>query len=86
MLPSERCASACSPSLPPPTHWVATRRRSSSPTARMSPRSGRPGERFPSLASVLPRAAIAVDGEIGAADRPLAGATEVAILPPVSGG
>ncbi|MGE0639656.1 MAG: MoaD/ThiS family protein [Thermoanaerobaculia bacterium] len=43
-------------------------------------------ERFPSLAGVLPRAAIAVDGEIGAAGRPLAGATEVAILPPVSGG
>jgi molybdopterin converting factor small subunit len=42
--------------------------------------------RFPALAPLLPRLAIAVDGEVAGDDRVLAGDAEVALLPPVSGG
>jgi molybdopterin synthase sulfur carrier subunit len=41
------------------------------------------GERF---ATVARAGSIVVDGERASVDRPLAGAEEVAILPPVSGG
>jgi molybdopterin converting factor small subunit len=40
----------------------------------------------PALAALLPRLAIAVDGELARADRVLADGCEVALLPPVSGG
>lgn len=40
----------------------------------------------PALLPLLPRLAIAVDGEIAGDDRPLADGLEVALLPPVSGG
>lgn len=40
----------------------------------------------PALAALLPRLAIAVDGEIAGDERPLGEASEVALLPPVSGG
>ncbi|HLF55388.1 MAG TPA: MoaD/ThiS family protein, partial [Thermoanaerobaculia bacterium] len=40
----------------------------------------------PELARDLPRLAFAVDGELGRDDRPLAEGSEVALLPPVSGG
>ncbi|MEM7048492.1 MAG: MoaD/ThiS family protein [Acidobacteriota bacterium] len=41
---------------------------------------------YPSLAKIFPRLALAVDGELAAADRPLRPGCEVALLPPVSGG
>ena len=40
----------------------------------------------PALADQLPRLAIAVDGELAKPDRALAEGSEVALLPPVSGG
>jgi molybdopterin converting factor small subunit len=43
-------------------------------------------QRVPALADLLPRLAIAVDGELARADRVLAEDCEVALLPPVSGG
>jgi molybdopterin synthase catalytic subunit len=43
-------------------------------------------ERFPALAALGPRLAIAVDGELGRDDTPLRAGAEVALLPPVSGG
>ena len=42
--------------------------------------------RHAGLAALLPRLAIAVDGEIVAADRELTPGAEIALLPPVSGG
>jgi len=42
--------------------------------------------RYPSLAGLMPRLAVAVDGEIVAFDRELTEGAEVALLPPVSGG
>lgn len=44
------------------------------------------GEQFPALASLLPRSAIAADRDFAADDRVLAPGTEVALIPPVSGG
>ncbi len=41
---------------------------------------------IPALAALLPRLAIAVDGEIVAGDRELTAGAEIALLPPVSGG
>ncbi len=43
-------------------------------------------ERFPELAPLWPRLAIAVDGDLTGADAPLHDGAEVALLPPVSGG
>lgn len=43
-------------------------------------------ERFPELARHWPRLAVAVDGELAAADAELPSGAEVALLPPVSGG
>ncbi len=40
----------------------------------------------PALAPLLARSAIALDNDFAGDDRPLAGATEIALLPPVSGG
>lgn len=40
----------------------------------------------PALATLLPRLAIAVDGDLAKPDRTLADGCEVALLPPVSGG
>ncbi len=40
----------------------------------------------PALAPLLPRLALAVDGELARPDRPLDDGCEVALLPPVSGG
>jgi MoaE-MoaD fusion protein len=40
----------------------------------------------PRLAELLPRVNVAVDLEVARPDRPLAGAREVAVLPPVAGG
>lgn len=40
----------------------------------------------PALADLLPRVNVAVDLEVAPPTRPLAGATEVAVLPPVAGG
>ena len=42
--------------------------------------------RHPALAALLPRLAVAVDGEIAGGDRELRDGAEVALLPPVSGG
>jgi molybdopterin synthase catalytic subunit len=42
--------------------------------------------RFPALEPLWPRLAVAVDGELAAADRALSPGVEVALLPPVSGG
>ncbi len=44
------------------------------------------GERYPDLAPLWPRLAIAVDGEICSRQRVLTEGCEVALLPPVSGG
>lgn len=43
-------------------------------------------ERFPALAPLGLRLAIAVDGELARDDTPLRAGAEVALLPPVSGG
>lgn len=43
-------------------------------------------QRFPALAALGPRLAIAVDGELARDDTPLRAGAEVALLPPVSGG
>lgn len=40
----------------------------------------------PELAALMPRLAVAVDGEIVSSERELADGAEVALLPPVSGG
>ncbi len=40
----------------------------------------------PALAPLLPRLALAVDGELADRSRPLTEGCEVALLPPVSGG
>jgi molybdopterin synthase catalytic subunit len=42
--------------------------------------------RYPALERLWPRLAVAVDGELSAADRDLHDGAEVALLPPVSGG
>jgi molybdopterin converting factor small subunit len=42
--------------------------------------------RYPALAALLPRLAVAVDGEIAGGGRELSDGAEVALLPPVSGG
>ncbi len=42
--------------------------------------------RFPTLAPLWPRLALAVDSELVATDRELQDGVEVALLPPVSGG
>ncbi|MEO7973201.1 MAG: MoaD/ThiS family protein [Thermoanaerobaculia bacterium] len=42
--------------------------------------------RYPALAPLLPRLAVAVDGEIASASGELRDGAEVALLPPVSGG
>jgi molybdopterin converting factor small subunit len=42
--------------------------------------------RHPGLAALLPRLAIAIDGEIVVGDRELTEGSEIALLPPVSGG
>lgn len=42
--------------------------------------------RHPALAALLPRLAVAVDGEIVAGDPELTPGAEIALLPPVSGG
>jgi molybdopterin synthase catalytic subunit len=44
------------------------------------------GVRFPALAPLLARLAVAIDGEIAGDALPLAEGAEVALLPPVSGG
>jgi len=41
---------------------------------------------MPGLATLLPRLAVAVDGDLARPDRVLADGCEVALLPPVSGG
>ncbi len=43
-------------------------------------------ERWPALAPLWPRLAVAVDGELARPDAALADDSEVALLPPVSGG
>lgn len=43
-------------------------------------------ERFPAAATLLERSAIAVDHEFAADGRALANTSEVAVIPPVSGG
>jgi len=43
-------------------------------------------QRWPALAPLWPRLAVAVDGELARPDAPLAENSEVALLPPVSGG
>jgi len=43
-------------------------------------------ERWPGLAPLAPRLAIAVDGAVAADSTPLTADAEVALLPPVSGG
>ncbi len=43
-------------------------------------------EACPALAALLPRCALAVDGEFAADALPLSAGAEVAVLPPVSGG
>jgi molybdopterin synthase catalytic subunit/molybdopterin converting factor small subunit len=43
-------------------------------------------ERYPALAPLWPRLAVAVDGAVAAGDAPLHDGQEVALLPPVSGG
>ena len=43
-------------------------------------------EMKPSLASLLPRCAIAVDAEFVGDEQPLSEGAEIALLPPVSGG
>jgi molybdopterin synthase catalytic subunit len=43
-------------------------------------------ERHPALVPLLPRLAVAVDGEVAGERTPLADGAEVALLPPVSGG
>jgi MoaE-MoaD fusion protein len=43
-------------------------------------------EDHPRLAELLPRVSVAVDLEVARPDQPLAGAREVAVLPPVAGG
>jgi len=43
-------------------------------------------EMMPSLASLLEQSALAVDDELAGAETPLSSGTEVALLPPVSGG
>lgn len=43
-------------------------------------------ERYPSLKELLPRLAVAVDGELASTEAPLGEGAEVALLPPVSGG
>jgi molybdopterin converting factor subunit 1 len=40
----------------------------------------------PALATLLPRCAVAVDDDFAAEDRPLSSSSEIALLPPVSGG
>ena len=42
--------------------------------------------RHPALAVLLPRLAVAIDGEIVAGDPELSAGAEIALLPPVSGG
>jgi molybdopterin synthase catalytic subunit/molybdopterin converting factor small subunit len=42
--------------------------------------------RYPALAPLWPRLAVAVDGAVARSDHPLAEGAEVALLPPVSGG
>lgn len=41
---------------------------------------------YPSVAGLIARCAVAVNGEYATADRPLGAADEVALIPPVSGG
>jgi molybdopterin converting factor small subunit len=43
-------------------------------------------ERFPAIAPLLPRLAIAVAGEVAGDEARLTDSAEVALLPPVSGG
>jgi molybdopterin converting factor subunit 1 len=43
-------------------------------------------EAYPALAALLPRCAVAVDQDFADDGRPLDGAREAALLPPVSGG
>lgn len=43
-------------------------------------------ERYPTLETLWPRLAIAVDGQLARTDAPLKDGAEVALLPPVSGG
>jgi molybdopterin converting factor subunit 1 len=40
----------------------------------------------PALAALLPRCAVAVDDDFAGDDRPLSPSSEIALLPPVSGG
>jgi molybdopterin converting factor small subunit len=47
---------------------------------------GRLGELYPALLPLLPRLAVAVDGELVAGSTGLPAGCEVALLPPVSGG
>ena len=43
-------------------------------------------ERYPALAPLAPRLAVAVDGALASSGSPLREGAEVALLPPVSGG
>lgn len=43
-------------------------------------------DRYPKLASLLERCAVAVDGELADADMPISPTAVIALLPPVSGG
>jgi molybdopterin converting factor subunit 1 len=43
-------------------------------------------KQFPSIANLLPKAAIAVNLDYAQADRPLSEGDELALIPPVSGG
>ena len=43
-------------------------------------------ERFPALAGLLARSALAVNGEFADEDTPVSPGDEVALIPPVSGG
>ncbi|RMH18990.1 MAG: hypothetical protein D6696_11840 [Acidobacteria bacterium] len=54
--------------------------------ARLSDLARRLMERFPDLAPLWPRLAVAVDGTLANGDVALADGVEVALLPPVSGG
>ena len=57
-----------------------------SPEARVGDLRRRLVELYPALAGLLERSALAVDNEFAEDARLLSGTTEIAVLPPVSGG
>ncbi len=56
------------------------------PQARVADLREALGERFAAILPLLPRLAIAVEGEIAPDDRRIEDGAEIALLPPVSGG